>query len=618
MKLPTPFVRLPVRFDTDRLAHELNQFSEDDWVRHPLNYKGNSALRLISKDGEENDAVAGEMMPTIHLRKCEYVQQVLSSFKSVMSRSRFMRLAPGAEVPPHCDINYHWINRTRIHIPIITNPDVEFLCDDQLVNMGKGEAWIFDNWRRHSVKNNSNITRIHLVLDTSGSPYFWNLVAHGQTENFQNKSIKSIQIDYQPEAKVNLVTERFSNPTVMSASEVNLRCSDIIGDLQTNGSKTNEDVREALNHILRTFIRDWESLWSVYGDEVYSIRYYRNYVTQVRTQLDTFPDVVTMRSNGQSALKIITLHLLSPSIAAKYLVNSQTPKLQVQGKTRDFFDRPIFIVAAPRSGSTLLFETLACASQLHSVGGESHSIFESINALNPSHPDGCESNRLTEKHVTPAVSESIKRGFASLLKDREGNFIEIGDVNRVRLLDKLPKNSLRIPFIKKIFPDALFIYLYRNPWHSISSMMEAWDSGKWVTYPNIRAGGKPWSLLLPPNWQSLCSEPIVSICARQWVAANEYITSDFSEIESDRCLTINYENLTKDPMSTVRAICDFSNLKLDRYLLERITSPLPISRFTHTLPNSQKWEKNATAIASVEPIFSKTWEKIQFMSNIQS
>ena len=42
------------------------------------------------------------------------------------------------------------------------------------------------------------------------------------------------------------------------------------------------------------------------------------------------------------------------------------------------FDRPLIILAAPRSGSTLLFETLAESPGVWTVGGESHSFIEGI------------------------------------------------------------------------------------------------------------------------------------------------------------------------------------------------------------------------------------------------
>ena len=59
------------------------------------------------------------------------------------------------------------------------------------------------------------------------------------------------------------------------------------------------------------------------------------------------------------------------------------------------FDRPVFILSPPRSGSTLLFETLARAPGVYTIGGESHRIFESVPTL---HPEGCrKSIRLGEQ-----------------------------------------------------------------------------------------------------------------------------------------------------------------------------------------------------------------------------
>ncbi len=615
MKLPTPFIRLPIRFDVPRLQQELAQFSSADWAAHPLNYKGNSAIRLITANGEENDNVSGEMMVTQRLQRCPYVQQVFAAFQSVLTRSRFMRLAPGDIVPPHCDINYHWINRTRIHIPIVTHTDVRFKCDGEEVHMAAGEAWIFDNWRRHSVENNSNITRVHLVIDTVGSPFFWNLVASGQANNFDQQPAPPALLPFDPSAKPFLMTERFSNQALMPVSEVTFLCRQISDDLDAGGSLESEAKRASLSALLSAFARNWESLWRVYGDEKTSFRYFRSLIDQTRAHLSAFPDEVMMRSNGQSALRIAEVQVLSIAIADKYLVKSHTKAIQVRGRKRDFFDRPVFIVAGPRSGSTLLFETLACASQFQTVGGESHSIFESIDSLNPALSHGAQSNRLTESHVTHDVADRIKAIFASALRDRENNPLQIGDLDRVRLLDKLPKNSLRIPFLKTIFPDALFVYLYRDPWQSISSMIEAWESGLWVTYPKIVAAQKPWSLLLPPDWKSMLNEPLESICARQWVAANEFIMSDLSACDKDRFITVDYQQLISDPHQLIGDICDFCNIKFDKYLRERLASDLPMSRYTRTAPNSEKWRNNEREISAVSTLFNPTWEKIEAFSS---
>lgn len=69
------------------------------------------------------------MKATPALERCPYIKQVLASFQTVFGRSRLMRLAPFSEVPQHAGINYHWKTRVRIHVPVITDPDVQFICN---------------------------------------------------------------------------------------------------------------------------------------------------------------------------------------------------------------------------------------------------------------------------------------------------------------------------------------------------------------------------------------------------------------------------------------------------------------------------------------------------------
>ena len=110
------------------------------------------------------------MAPTPALLASAYIQQVLASFNTVWSRSRLMRIEGGGSVPPHSDTNHHWFFRVRVHIPVITRPEVRFYCADQRVHMAAGEAWVFDNWREHRVENPTSDARIHLVADTAGTP----------------------------------------------------------------------------------------------------------------------------------------------------------------------------------------------------------------------------------------------------------------------------------------------------------------------------------------------------------------------------------------------------------------------------------------------------------------
>src|SRR5215472_11944782 len=177
MQLAKPFFRLPRRFDVERLRAEVMAMPAQAWAPHPRGTPGNTSVRLVSADGGDNDRLDGDMRVTPHLAQAPYIRQLLASFAVPWSRTRLLRLAPGANVPQHADINYHWFYRVRIHIPVITRKEVLFTCAGTTVHMAAGEAWVFDNWRLHEVVNPTPDERIHLVADTAGNAAFWQLVA---------------------------------------------------------------------------------------------------------------------------------------------------------------------------------------------------------------------------------------------------------------------------------------------------------------------------------------------------------------------------------------------------------------------------------------------------------
>jgi hypothetical protein len=153
-------------------------------------------------------------------------------------------------------------------------------------------------------------------------------------------------------------------------------------------------------------------------------------------------------------------------------------------------EKPIFIIAAPRSGSTLLFETLMRHKQLWSFGDEGHAWIEKYPHLRPVR-GGVASNRLTSDNLNANLIEQLKLDMLHGMIDSQGQRIN-SDVGAIRLLEKTPKNCLRIPFIDTIYPDARYIYLYRDPKDSISSIMEGWRHQRIVTYGDVRMAHGRW------------------------------------------------------------------------------------------------------------------------------
>jgi hypothetical protein len=270
------------------------------------------------------------------------------------------------------------------------------------------------------------------------------------------------------------------------------------------------------------------------------------------------------------------------------------------------FDRPIIILAAPRSGSTLLFETLSEARDVWTIGGESHQIIEGVKALNVNF-GGVDSNRLTEVHATEPIIQFMRRRFARFLRDREGRqFIHRPDITRLRFVEKTPKNALRLPFMEKVFPGAQYVFLFRDVRANLSSMMEAWRSRRWVTYPKLDWQGPPWSLLLPPGWRNLDGCALEEICAFQWRSANQTVFTDLQQIPKHRWTTVNYQSLLDEPAKTMERLCEFAGLEVDERLRNRLGKPLPLSRYTHTRPAMDKWRKNEREIESVLDSLAET------------
>lgn len=82
------------------------------------------------------------------------------------------------------------------------------------------------------------------------------------------------------------------------------------------------------------------------------------------------------------------------------------------------FDRPIFIVCTPRSDSTLLFETLAQAPGLFTVGGESHGLIERVSDFAP-RLRGWTSNRLTPEDAAPEAVELFGGKASAMFRLRQ-------------------------------------------------------------------------------------------------------------------------------------------------------------------------------------------------------
>ena len=170
-----PVLKLPFVFDSRRLKDDLQSFAAGDWTPHfnTRYYEGDwSGIALRAPKGAAvnqlypDPTAADGYADTAMLARCAYIPEVLAAFRCELESARFLRLGAGANIREHRDYQLGFEDGfIRLHIPVQTNPQVEFFLDGQSVEMREGEAWYLNFNLKHRVRNGGAIDRVHLVID---------------------------------------------------------------------------------------------------------------------------------------------------------------------------------------------------------------------------------------------------------------------------------------------------------------------------------------------------------------------------------------------------------------------------------------------------------------------
>jgi LPS sulfotransferase NodH len=461
---------------------------------------------------------------------------------------------------------------------------------------------------------------VHLVADTTGTAAFWQFV--GSSESATADRL----IRYQANLDSRVVTETTTPPPVMHPAEVELLLTDFIAELAAaeDGPVVTERLHRYIG-LLNGFCFDWRQLFLVHGQEPSGNNAFDSLLQGLRRETKALEAGLVMTTNRSPAQVVLESRLLQHALrhdterAEKNNATNQAQQSIQQSignrRARARFERPIFIVSAPRSGSTLLFETLAVSPQVTTVGGEAHWLVEQFPQLRPGAP-GIDSHRLGAECISVEMAQQIQQSVWHRLVDANGRAVDPSSERRLRWLEKTPKNSLRIPFFEKLFPDAFFLFLWRDPRENVSSIMEAWRAGSWITCPALEGWDGPWSMLLPPGWQQLRGRPLEEVAAYQWERTNSIILEDLAARSKDRWDVVSYAELVADPTGVLQGICDFAGLAFDQALADRAAGPVPASRHTLTPPRENKWRDNEAAILRVLPSLEPTWQRLRHLATV--
>ena len=229
-------------------------------------------------------------------------------------------------------------------------------------------------------------------------------------------------------------------------------------------------------------------------------------------------------------------------------------------------ERPVFIVAPPRSGGTALFRSLARAPGVFSAQG---AILDGIFELEPENREW-DGNRLTGADVEPRSVEELRSRLKGGLTDSAGNRPGL-DASGLRWVDGQPRNALRVPFLAAVAPDSQFVYIHREPAETVPAMLRVWEGGRRVSYQDLPDWpGPPWSLPLVPGWRDLAGRPLPEIVTEQWLRLTGTLLDDLEGLPPERWCVTDFKTLLNDPMRELQRICEFVAIEAS----EEVTRPL--------------------------------------------
>jgi Sulfotransferase family len=161
----------------------------------------------------------------------------------------------------------------------------------------------------------------------------------------------------------------------------------------------------------------------------------------------------------------------------------------------------------------------------------------------------------------------------------------------IRFLEKTPKNTLRIPMLTRLFPDALYVWLKRSAAANIDSLIAGWHAeDKFGPLSRQRYGqagypiaaqlelldyrGKWWKFALVPGWRNLKGKTVADVATWQYYQCNRYLLDDLTGVDRRKVFSVRYEDLVRTPTEVIRWIFEWADLPPSR-VAEEFARVLP-------------------------------------------
>lgn len=169
-------LRLGFNFDPLPMLADARLIPAESWTSHfvPQHFTGDwSVVPLRAARGATHPILRITSPPacddwcdTEFLDACPAIAALLACFPCPLASVRLMRLGSHSQIHEHRDVDLDAaMGMVRLHVPLSSNPDVDFLLNATPVPMRPGECWYLRLADPHQVINRGSTERIHLVID---------------------------------------------------------------------------------------------------------------------------------------------------------------------------------------------------------------------------------------------------------------------------------------------------------------------------------------------------------------------------------------------------------------------------------------------------------------------
>ncbi|HEY9035791.1 MAG TPA: sulfotransferase [Pseudomonadales bacterium] len=219
---------------------------------------------------------------------------------------------------------------------------------------------------------------------------------------------------------------------------------------------------------------------------------------------------------------------------------------------------PVFIVGCGRSGTTILGHTLAqhaAIAYLNEPRDYWAAAFPQSDIWTLAAPLRAGKLELDAADVNAKGRERIRRCFGYEQHRHGGNV----------LLEKLPENAFRLPFLHALFPDARYIHVWRHGVEVARSIENKILAGGWYG-----TGGYKWKALCDSvrEHAELADLPLEQLSAferglLEWRLSMEVTEPAVARMKPEHHMQVDYANFMEQPHAVIDRLSHFMGLSSD-------------------------------------------------------